>query len=110
MQWFDEPVSSGGSVTITDSMGQETTIDTNSQIEGEQSVELDGVGTVTIAPGPGQPPETKGDQVANTTGQIIGAVTGVSALGLLATKLLGSVIGSRRKRKPPEPVPAAPNP
>jgi hypothetical protein len=99
MDWFDQPVSGGGSITIVNEQGQATTIDTESQIDTAQTLEIEGVGTITITPDAGGAPESQGDQVAATSGQIVAGVTGVGALGLLVTKLLSSVIGSRRQRR-----------
>ena len=96
--FFDQPVAGGGSVTIVNDQGQATTIDTDAQLEGSQTVDIEGLGTVTIDPGHSAPPATLGDQTANATGQTVAWLTGVPVAGLLVTKLLGGLIGSRRKK------------
>jgi hypothetical protein len=99
MDWFDQPVSGGGSITIVNEQGQATTIDTESQIDTAQTLEIEGIGTVTIDPGPSVAPATQGDQAANVAGNVVALVTGASGLGMVVTKLLGGLIGSRREKK-----------
>jgi hypothetical protein len=99
MEWLDQPISGGGSITIVNEQGQATTIDTESQIDTAQTLDIEGLGTVTITPDVGGELETKGDGVANVSGQIVAGVTGVGALGLLVAKILGSVIGSSRRQR-----------
>jgi hypothetical protein len=99
MEWFDQPVSGGGSITIVNEQGQATTIDTESQIDTAQTLEVEGVGTVTIDPGPSVAPATQGDQAANVAGNVVALVTGASGLGMVVTKLLAGLIGSRRQRR-----------
>lgn len=59
-------------------------------------IPVEGVGTVTLEPNP--PPATNGDAVAEGAGQTVAAVTGIGALGLIVSKALAALIGSRRRK------------